>query len=259
MQLIFRRTADHPCPRALAKVRRGRIYVGNRALEVASLRRSALHRVILLPRATAQIARMLDAMPGAALLLDSQGRILRANAGAETLLREGDGILARQSGGLVLAARLRIERRRLSTAIDGALAVARGEAGDVGVPLMVTRASGRSPLLVLVTPLSPPAFSIWQASDDVAGVLVQIADPAAPTRTQAEALRRAAGLTAAEARVAALVGAGSTVPEAAKALGISALTVKSQLHRCYDKTGVRSQVGLARLLASLPQAPRAAP
>ncbi|MBR0667085.1 helix-turn-helix transcriptional regulator [Roseomonas hellenica] len=232
---------------------------------VARLRRLAPHlsRAIDLSlhtershAATWQTALMLDAMPGAALLLDSKGCILRANSGAEALLHEGDGIFARRADGLVLAAHGRTEARRLSAAIAGALAVARGDSGDAGEPLVVTRPSGRSALLVLVTPLPPTAFSIWDAADAGARVLVQIADPHAPAQAQAEALRRAVGLTAAEARVAALVGAGNSVPEAAKVLGISPLTAKTHLLRCFDKAGVRSQVALARLLASLPLMPR---
>lgn len=311
----FRDHADNPYAMAFARVRPGRVYVANRLVDMASLRRSAFHADILVPqamedqvvlahagltrdgssggisfvlsrrhldgteaaaarlgrlaphlsraidlslqadrdRATAwQLARMLEAMPGAALLLDGKGRILRANAAADTLLREADGILAVRSDGLILTARARAEARRLSAAIAGALAVARGEDGRLGGALMVTRPSGRPPLLLLVTPLPPPAFSLWEAADGGARALVRIADPHASADAQAEALRMAAGLTAAEARVAALIGGGMSAPEAAAALGVSVSTVKTHLLRCFDKTGVRSQVALARLLASIP-------
>lgn len=310
----FRDHADNPYATAFARVRPGRVYVANRLVDLASLRRTAFHADILIPQAMEdqvvlahagltrdgssggisfalsrrhldgteaaaarlgrlaphlsraidlslqadrdrgaawQLARMLEAMPGAALLLDGKGRILRANAAADALLRDADGILAVQSDGLILTARARAEARRLSAAIAGALAVARGEDGRLGGTLMVTRPSGR-PLLLLVTPLPPPAFSLWEAADGGARALVQIADPLASAEAQAEALRMAAGLTAAEARVAALIGGGMSAPEAAAALGVSVSTVKTHLLRCFDKTGVRSQVALARLLASIP-------
>jgi len=80
---------------------------------------------------------------------------------------------------------------------------------------------------------------------------VRIVDLEIPAAT-AESLRAAFGLTAAEARVAALIGAGASTAEAAATLGASATTVKTHLGRCFDKTGVRSQVGLARLVAAMP-------
>lgn len=311
----FRDYADNPYATAFARVRPGRVYVANRLVDVASLRRSAFHADILAPQAMEdqvvlphasltrdgssggisfvlsrrhidgtqgaaarlrhlvphlsraidlslqadrdrgaawQVARMLEAMPGAALLLDRKGRILQANAAADALLRQADGVLAVWNDGLVLTAQLRTEARLLSAGIADALAVARGEERALGASLMVTRASGRPPLLALVTPLPPPAFSLWEAADGGARALVQIADPHAPTEAQAEALRMAARLTAAEARVAALVGGGMSAPEVAAVLGVSISTVKTHLARCFDKTGVRSQAALARLLASIP-------
>jgi DNA-binding CsgD family transcriptional regulator len=65
-------------------------------------------------------------------------------------------------------------------------------------------------------------------------------------------LQRAFGLTAAEARVAALVASGLSGPQAAKVLGVTPATVKTHLSHAFEKTGTRSQVGLARLLSALP-------
>jgi DNA-binding CsgD family transcriptional regulator len=199
-----------------------------------------------------QVERILDAMPGAALLLDRKGEIIRTNAAADSLLRQTDGICAVKADGLSLTARSPTEARALSARIGEALAVARGEDHGLDGPMQITRASGRPPLIVLITPLPPPSFSLWEAVDGGARVMVQIIDGHAPASGQAEALRIAAGLTAAEARVAALVGGGMSTAQAAATLGVSMNTVKTQLTRCFDKTGVRSQVALARLLASIP-------
>ena len=79
-----------------------------------------------------------------------------------------------------------------------------------------------------------------------------MSDPEAPA--DAAALRAAFGLTAAEARLAVLVGAGTGLPEAAARLGVSRETARTHLARCFDKTGVRSQAALARLVAGLPRA-----
>jgi DNA-binding CsgD family transcriptional regulator len=199
-----------------------------------------------------QIERILDAMPSAALLLDRKARIIRTNAAADALLRQNDGLSAIRTDGLALVAQGRAETRMLLTSIAQAVAVADGEDQGLNGSFKITRPSGRAPLLVLVTPLPPPAFSLWEAVDGGARAMVQIVDPNEPTYAQAEALRTIAGLTPTEARVAALVGAGPGAPEIAATLGVSITTVKTHLSRVFDKTGARSQAELARLIASIP-------
>ena len=85
-----------------------------------------------------------------------------------------------------------------------------------------------------------------------ARVLVLIVDPSAQSRATAAAIQTTFGLTPAEARVAVLIGSGRSGPETAAMLGISPSTVKTHLKRCFEKTGVHSQVGLARILGALP-------
>jgi DNA-binding CsgD family transcriptional regulator len=199
-----------------------------------------------------QIEQVLNAMPTAALLVDRTGRIVRTNAGADALLREADGISVIKSDGWQLTAHLQHEARALSAGIGQALNVSRGNDQGLGGSLRITRPSGRPSFLVLVTPLPPPSFSIWEAFDGGARAMVQIVDPVASIDAQVERLRIAAGLSPAEARVAALIGSGLSVSEAAATLGLSPNTVKTHLARCYDKVGVRSQAALARLLASIP-------
>jgi DNA-binding CsgD family transcriptional regulator len=186
------------------------------------------------------------------LLLDRKGRIIRTNDAADALLRQADGVFAIKADGLSLAAQTHSEARKLAATVAEALAVATGEDRGLKRAFKITRPSGRPPLLVLVTPLPPPAFSLWEAVDGGARVMVQIVDPNEPIYAQAEALRAIAALTATEARVAALVGAGPSAPEIAATLGVSVSTVRTHLRRVFDKTGARSQVELARLIASIP-------
>jgi DNA-binding CsgD family transcriptional regulator len=313
--IYLRHYTDNPYARANTRAPPGRVFVGNRLVEAAAVRRSAFYADILAPQAIEniivfphpsltregasggvsftlsrkheetiegavarferlaphlsraidltlqvgrhlnsswQIERILDAMPSAALLLDRKARIIRTNAAADTLLRQSDGLSAIRTDGLLLVANRRAETRMLSTSIAQALAVARGEDRGLNGAFKIARPSGRPPLLVLVTPLPPPAFSLWEAVDGGARVMVQIVDPNEPTYAQAEALRTIADLTATEARVAALVGAGPGAPEIAATLGVSVTTVKTHLSRVFDKTGARSQAELARLIASIP-------
>jgi DNA-binding CsgD family transcriptional regulator len=200
---------------------------------------------------TRQLARVLQLMPNPALLLDGKGRITLANPAAESLLRTSDGLTLDRDGGLCLAAALPAETAALSRALAQASAVASGTGTELGGPSRLTRPSGAAPLLVLPVPLPPLAFALWELLEP-ARVLVLIVDPSAQSRATAGAIQTTFGLTAAEARVAVLIGSGLSGPETAAMLGISPSTVKTHLKRCFEKTGMHSQVGLARILGALP-------
>jgi len=75
-----------------------------------------------------QLARVLQLMPSAALLLDNKQRIVHANPAAEQLLREGDGLTSSSNGGLRLSAVLPDESLALSRSLAQALRVAEGNA-----------------------------------------------------------------------------------------------------------------------------------
>lgn len=89
------------------------------------------------------------------------------------------------------------------------------------------------------------------------------APPARPERRRADrrskpllepeqALRRRFGLTPAEARLALEMARGDGKQAAAERLGISYATARSHLSRIFDKTGVRRQAELVRLVLGLP-------
>lgn len=149
----------------------------------------------------------------------------------------------------------RDDASRLAACVKQALASARGERPTLDDTLQVSRPSGRRALLVRVTPLPPPAFLPWSTIDGGARAMVQIVDPQAPIDVQAERLRRLVGLTAAETRVAALLGSGLGLTEAAGVLGVSLNTVKTHARQVFAKAEVRSAAALARLVASIPAGP----
>jgi DNA-binding CsgD family transcriptional regulator/PAS domain-containing protein len=208
-----------------------------------------------------QLDQLLASMTGAAILLDRQGRILQMTSAAETLLGERDGLLLIKNGHVTLGAQGRDDSMRLAASIKQALAVAaaHGEPQQQLDPMLqIKRPSGRRALLVQVMPLPAPSFSPWCAVDGGARILVQIVDPQASADAQAERLRLPMGLTAAETRVAALLGSGLGLTEAAAALGVSRNTVKTQARQVFAKVGVHSAAALARLMASIPAGPQAA-
>jgi DNA-binding CsgD family transcriptional regulator len=198
-----------------------------------------------------KLAAILSVMPSPAVLLDRRGRIVHANPAAEQVLNAGDGLSFDRDGRLQLAASLPSESAALTHALALALDVAAGAGTELSQPVRITRPSGAGPLLVVPVPLPPPAFALWELSDS-ARVLVLIVDPSSQPGNAASILRKTFGLTAAEARVALLVGQGMSGPQAATALGVSVDTIKTHLARCFDKMGVRSQVMLTRIISALP-------
>ena len=151
-----------------------------------------------------------------------------------------------------MTAALPAETAALKRALGEALSVANGEDRALQAPLRLTRQSGRAPLLIIPVPLPPPAFAMWELVESARAMVIVI-DPEAGSLPVVEGAQAAFGLTAAEARVAALVGGGLSGPQSAAALGVSPETVKTHLARCFAKTGVHSQAELARLLAALPR------
>jgi DNA-binding CsgD family transcriptional regulator len=127
--------------------------------------------------------------------------------------------------------------------------------GMMQAPLRLTRPSGRVPLLVLPVPLPPPAFAMWELLES-ARALVVVIDPEMHSLSASDALQKAFEFTGAEARVAALIGGGLNGPQTAAALNISPETVKTHLAHCFEKTGIHSQAGLARLVGMLPRSPK---
>jgi DNA-binding CsgD family transcriptional regulator len=80
-------------------------------------------------------------------------------------------------------------------------------------------------------------------------VFVKEANPA--TAVAAGEAARRYGLTPQEARVLRMVVDAGGVPLAADALNLSPTTVRTHIARIYDKTGVRSQGALIKLLGEM--------
>ena len=205
--------------------------------------------------AGSQLHTVLSAMASAALLVDDRGGVGFANAAGEVLLAEDDGLALRKSDILRLTAADRGEDRTLARAIQSSISVTRGDESAWSGTVRVTRPSGRPPLTVLTTPLPAPFHPFGLAIPRRACVLVQVLDPSKRPARQSETLKKAFGLTPAEARVASLVGSGRSAPEVARLLGVSVTTVKSHLARSFDKLDVRSQLELACFITGLPPDP----
>jgi DNA-binding CsgD family transcriptional regulator len=180
------------------------------------------------------------------ILIDAAGRILFANPAAESVLAANDGLSAGKEG---LRAVDRDAGRVLgqlimscvySTLVNG------GPGGSVVVP----RGTGRAPLHVLVAPARSETGGsemAWLGASRPAAILV-ISDPDRERLTHKEQLQHRFGFTGAEADVALEILKGDGRDAAAARLDISMTTVRTHLSRIFEKTGVRRQAELVRLL-----------
>jgi DNA-binding CsgD family transcriptional regulator/uncharacterized protein YhfF len=190
------------------------------------------------------------AVETAVMTLGPDLRLRTANPAADALLRRGDGLRLR--GGQVQARRPRDERA-LRSAAGAAPPSGRSDAAPAGggaAPraafLPIGRGEDRTPYRAGVFPLRHEA-----APRGGARVLLVVEDPDRPGAspgTEAEFLARAFGLTGAEAHLAVRIGSGASLPDAADALGIARSTARTHLTRLFDRTDVRRQAELVRLL-----------
>lgn len=181
------------------------------------------------------------------LLVDGEGRLLFASASAEALLHSGDALLTER--GRLVAARL-AETRALQRMIAAASRTALGQGVSAGGALALSRRSGDTPLAVVVAPVRD--LRPWLGGTRPTAIVLAGAPGVAPTAS-ASTLRALYGLTPAEATIAAAIGGGRPLADAAANLGISPLTARTHLKRVFDKTGVHRQAELVRLVAGLPR------
>ena len=112
------------------------------------------------------------------------------------------------------------------------------------------RGAGRAPLRVVVAPFRAEAAELdtaWLAVARPVAILM-ITDPEHRQQGRSESLRRRFGLTPAEADVASEILKGDGREAAAARLGVAVTTVRAHLTHIFEKTGVRRQAELGRLL-----------
>jgi DNA-binding CsgD family transcriptional regulator len=190
----------------------------------------------------AAFADVVDALPVAVFLLGRNG-LITFNPPAEAKLADGD-VLAWDEG--MLAAADARAGRLISdalAAVDDAVAV-NGSAG-VGIGLLGTQGKlYAAHLLPLTSGKRRQAGSAYAA---VAALFVRPASANLPP--PAEMVARLFRLTPTELRVLEAVVNIGGVRSVASGLAISEATVKTHLQNSFDKTGVRSQADLIRLVA----------
>ncbi|SDB20437.1 helix-turn-helix transcriptional regulator [Bauldia litoralis] len=176
----------------------------------------------------------------AALVIDAVGIVRHLNPAAERLFGE-DFYLSRGrpvAGG-------RVSNRRLQQLIALSQTAMRG--GLPQHPPVVVDREGAPWLLVEAMPVT--AFG----SDFFSGgrTILLLTDLTSPQRPDAMLLSVAFGLTAAEAKLAAQLAAGTGIDTAAASLGVGRETARTQLKAIFAKTNTRRQAELAALVVRL--------
>lgn len=213
-----------------------------------------LRRAVLIGRALddqrrrlADDAGVLDSLAAGMFLLNARGELVQANAA-------GDAMLKARSP-------LRLGNGRLAAAVPAAnralhAALAAGRDGDLGlggrsVSIPVHGGDGAGDDVVLhLLPLNAMRQHAIHAGEGAAFVLfarrVDHADSAA-VAVFAERF----GLTPKEAAVLQTVVEVGGVPQAADVLGLSPATVRTHVTGIFDKSGVRRQADVIRLLMGM--------
>lgn len=172
-----------------------------------------------------------DRMPVGLFSIDRSGRVKQMNRAGEAMVGHG----------------LRVCRDGIAGANASATRALRALLAAARVP---ASARNGSPItLALPRPTGLPLSAIALPPERVTSdVLLVVTDPNVRVEPPANVLVRVYGLTAAEARVALLLGRGLAPKEVASELGTSWNTVRFQLRQIYAKTQTAGQPALVRLL-----------
>jgi len=198
-------------------------------------------------RRLADDAAILDSLAAGMFLLGAKGEFVQANAAGEAMLKARAPLQVR-------AGRLEVAVAAANQALQEALAA--GRDGDVGlggrgasIPVHGADAAAEEVILHLL-PLNALRQHAIEAGDGAAFVLfarrVDRADGAA-VALFAERF----GLTPKEAAVLQTVVEVGGVPQAADVLGLSPTTVRTHVTAIFDKSGVRRQADMVRLLMEM--------
>ena len=170
------------------------------------------------------LAAVLDVVPQPLLLVDGRAMVRHTNRAAEGLLSRGE-----------------IQRTRDRRLAAGAATAALHRA-------IVAIANGRAAQSVVVD-----RMLLWRVECPGGALVAVFVGGGVPTNAiDARLLCRLYGLTAAEARVAALVATGHSLDEIVAQLRVGRSTARTHIQRALVKTGTTRQAALAHLLLSGP-------
>jgi DNA-binding CsgD family transcriptional regulator len=197
-----------------------------------------LHRV-----EAATLADSLDQLASGMFIVDSTGRLIHANVSAHRLIAEAN--VLRVANGRIAA----LDPQSSRNLLDVFAAAQAGDAalGKRGIALPLTARSGER-YVAHVLPLTSGARRKAGVSYAATAAMF-VREAALDLPSPPEAVASQFKLTPAEVRVLFAIVEIGGVPETAPVLGISEQTVKSHLHHIYEKTAMKRQADLVKLVA----------
>jgi len=201
----------------------------------------------------------LDSIRIGILLTDSTCRVLHMNASAEAMMRRADGLTIGRGG--VLAASRQDEMATLKRLVGSASrsagrsmrsSVREHSAIHHGGAFQISRPSGGRAWSLLAAPLRASTFMEFGVDRQAASAILFLFDPDQPSRPAARLIAEAHGLTPKEAELAGYLLSEFDLQAAADRMKVSPNTAKTLLKRGFERTGVRRQSELIKLILDGP-------
>lgn len=180
------------------------------------------------------------------MIVNAAGSVVFANEAAAELFRDGclhidgDGLRAPDNRACVAL------RRMIADCVAAEPKYGNGNAIDL------TRGDGLPPLRVVGVPLQPERLGVYPVRRAEPFALLLITNPHQKWTMRKAQLRGRFGLTFAEANLAIEIARGDGRKAAAAQLGIAVTTARTHLTHIFEKTGVRRQAELVRLVLQQP-------
>jgi DNA-binding CsgD family transcriptional regulator/PAS domain-containing protein len=188
--------------------------------------------------------RLLDRIGAGVLIVGNDSQLVYANETADRLLSQGDNLTVRHNRVCTASPPLekgfQLALARACSQDDSAL----GNFGN-GIPLPGKEGSSA---VCYVLPLGKSERR-RELGPGLAAVFITTHGASVPPAL--EVLSALSGMTSREARIALMIADGSAPNEAARTLGISINTVRTHIAKIFEKTGVSSQLGLAKFVGAL--------
>ena len=188
------------------------------------------------------IVNVLEAMPAAAGLIMSGGKLLDANQRLRAILADGDGLLQRDDRVVVREPSEHTEfLRRLNRFF-------RTKGQPVPMAMRVSRQESNRPYFITVSVLSDQAQTTWDNSHIA---VLTVASPSKMPSLDPRLLVEFWGITRTEAKIALALAEGHTIVCIAEERGVQVNTVYAQIKSILEKTGYTGQTDIARRIADI--------
>lgn len=195
----------------------------------------------------------LDRLPSGVLLLDGRGHVAFVNSAARQMIEHDDGLRLRHSASATGLGQIDCAsvpaQRAVEAAILAALQRDLYETPHFSRSVLVPRRSGLGNYVLQLSALGNQNEFGGGASGYSA--IVFMADSAQKPRVDPDILREIYGLTPAEAKVAITLLEHDSAKDAARVLGVSPATVRSQLQQIYAKLGIDTRTRFVKTMLGL--------